>query len=79
MKLQRFCDDFNMQTEAQISLDCGADLLPENNVIKDGDLVQPSSPNHVASKPGISLDNQFSLLVEITLMSVGNLLDADPF
>ncbi|RVW30134.1 TSL-kinase interacting protein 1 [Vitis vinifera] len=42
-----------MQTEAQVSLDCQAVPHPENNVIKDGDPgALPSSPNHVAPKPG---------------------------
>lgn len=45
-----------MQTEARVLLVCEADLHPENNVIKDGDAgVLPSSPNHVAPKPGMFL------------------------
>ena len=45
-----------MQTEAHVSLGCEADPHPENNVIKEGDAgVLPSSPNHIAPKPGMFL------------------------
>lgn len=60
-----------MQTEAQVSLDCQAVPHPENNVIKDGDPgALPSSPNHVAPKPGMFLGLIISIYcwVAITLM-----------
>lgn len=80
-----------MQTEAGVLLVCEADLHPENNVIKDGDAgVLPSSPNHVAPKPGMFLGLLVKRKLIISIYCLGgsylnassifrNLLDLDAF